>query len=149
MKDIGSLFHHILVPTDGSQPSTDAGEVAVQLALIHHARLTFVYVVDDSVIDKLTVSMRKTRETVTRELQHSGQQYLDSLVRMTYDTGLETNSIISHGNPWEEIDRIARKENVDLIVIGQVGRSLARHTVIGPVSQRVIQIAPCPVLVTK
>ena len=149
MNETNGIFHHILVPTDGSQPSNDAGEVAMQLAQIHHARLTFIYVVDDSVVEKLSVSMRKNRETVIRELRHSGQQYLDHLVRMTRNTDLKTNTVICQGNPWNEIDQLARKEGVDLIVIGQVGRSLARHTVIGPVAERVIQIAPCPVLVTK
>ncbi|MEE4195003.1 MAG: universal stress protein [Anaerolineae bacterium] len=149
MNEIGQIFHHILVPTDGSQPSNDAGETAVQLALIHHARLTFVYVVDDSVVDKLTISMHKSRDNVIRDLNHSGQQYLDHLVRMTRNTDLKTNTVICQGNPWNEIDRLARKEGVDLIVIGQVGRSLARHTVIGPVAERVIQIAACPVLVIK
>jgi len=149
MNEIDHLFHHILVPTDGSQPSNDAGEVAVQLALIHNARLTFVYVVDNSVVDKLSISTQKSKDTVIRELNHSGQQYLDYLVRMTRNTNIKTNTVICQGNPWAEIDRLARKEGVDLIVIGQVGRSLARQTVIGPVAERVIQIAHCPVLVTK
>lgn len=149
MNELNGLFHHILVPTDGSQPSNDAGEVAVQLAQIHHARLTFVYVVDDSVVDKLMVSMRKSKENVIQDLRHSGQQYLDHLVRMTRNMDLKTNTVICQGNPWNEIDRLTRKESVDLIVIGQVGRSLARHTVIGPVAERVIQIAACPVLVIK
>lgn len=149
MSEVASLFHHILVPTDGSDPSNDAGEAAIKLAKIHQARLTFVYVVDDSVVDKLSITMRKPKDAVIRELRHTGQQYLDDLVRKARNANLISDTVISQGNPWNEIDRLARKENVDLIVIGQVGRSLARHTVIGPVAERVIQIAACPVLVIK
>ncbi|MBC7261302.1 MAG: universal stress protein, partial [Chloroflexi bacterium] len=48
-----TLFRHILVPTDGSQPSVIAGKLAIQLALLHQAQITFVYVVDDTVVEEL------------------------------------------------------------------------------------------------
>ncbi|MBN2046419.1 MAG: universal stress protein [Anaerolineaceae bacterium] len=149
MENYGGLFHHILVPTDGSQPSIKAGELAVQLALIHHAILTFMYVIDDSVVDKLTVSLGDSKEKVTQNLRHSGQQYLDHLVRLTHNTNLKSNQVICGGIPWNEIDHLARKERVDLIIMGQVGRSGSRRLLIGPVAERVIELAPCPVLVVK
>ncbi len=149
MNDTERLFHHILVPTDGSETSNAAGELAVQIAGIHHANLTFVYVIDDSVVEKLIRSLHQDRETIIRNLRHSGEKYLDLLVRMTTSTNLKSNKVICQGNPWNEIDRLARKERVDLIVMGQVGRSLGQRMVIGPVAERVIEITACPVLVVK
>lgn len=149
MNPAEKLFHHILVPTDGSQTSNAAGELAVQIAAIHQASLTFVYVIDDSVVEKLIRSLHQDRETVIRNLRHSGQQYLDYLVRLTAHTNLTSNKVICQGNPWNEIDRLARSSRVDLIVMGQVGRSLGQRMVIGPVAERVIEIAACPVLVMK
>ena len=149
MNDINGMFRHILVPTDGSQASNSAGQMAVQIALIHHSMMTFVYVIDDSVVDKLTISLGEKKEKVVRDLRRSGQQYLDHLTRMTANTELKSNQVICQGVPWNEIDRISRNELVDLIVMGQVGRSGSRRLLIGPVAERVIELAPCPVLVTK
>lgn len=149
MNDTEKLFHHILVPTDGSQTSNAAGELAIKMAATHQASLIFVYVIDDSVVEKLIRSLRQDRDTVIRNLRHSGQQYLDHLVHMTAHTNLKSTKIICQGNPWNEIDRLARKERVDLIVMGQVGRSLGNRMVIGPVAERVIEITACPVLVVK
>lgn len=149
MNDLGRLFQHIMVPTDGSQASNSAGQMAVQIAQFHNARLTFVYVIDDSVVDKLTISLREPKAKVTRDLRHSGQQYLDHLEHMTRNTHLKSKQIICEGIPWNEIDQLARKEDVDLIVMGQVGRSGSRRLLIGPVAERVIELSPCPVLVMK
>jgi len=149
MNDIGGLFQHIMVPTDGSQASNSAGQMAVQLALVHQAALTFVYVIDDSVVDKLTISLREKRTKVVHDLRHSGQQYLDHLERLTRNTHLKTNQVFCEGLPWNEIDQLARKEHIDLIVMGQVGRSGSRRLLIGPVAERVIELSPCPVLVLK
>ena len=149
MNDINGMFRQILVPTDGSQASNSAGQMAVQIALIHHSMMTFVYVIDDSVVDKLTISLGEKKEKVVRDLRRSGQQYLDHLTRMTANTELKSNQVICQGVPWNEIDRISRNELVDLIVMGQVGRSGPRRLLIGPVAERVIELAPCPVLVTK
>ena len=79
----------------------------------NQSTLTFVYVVDDSVVDKLSISMRKPKDAVIRELRHTGQQYLDDLVRKARNANLQSDTVISQGNPWNEIDRLARKENVD------------------------------------
>ena len=149
MEGVNGLFRHILVPTDGSQPSNSAGKLAIQLALTHHATLTFIYVIDDSVVDKLTVSLGEKKEKIIRDLRYSGQKYLDYLVYLTHNTNLKSTQIICQGVPWNEISRLARKENVDLIVMGQIGRSGSRRLLIGPVAERVIEISPCPVLVVK
>jgi nucleotide-binding universal stress UspA family protein len=55
-------------------------------------------------------------------------------------------SMIASGSYPDEILRIARKEKSDLIVIGTRGRTGVSHLVLGSVAERVVQLAPCPVL---
>ncbi len=53
------------------------------------------------------------------------------------------------GTPADEIVRAARELDVDFIVIGSRGSSLAqriRRVVVGSTSRRVLRLAPCPVL---
>jgi nucleotide-binding universal stress UspA family protein len=149
MATMQTLFHHILVPTDGSQPSVTAGQLAVQLATFHKARITFVYVVDETVVGELARVPGKVVQQVRSELERSGQRYLDYLFRFASEAGLAASQAIRHGAPYSEIAALAREQEVDLIVIGQVGSHGSRRILMGSVTERVIEYAPCSVLVVK
>lgn len=147
--DERTLFRHILVPTDGSQPSIAAGRLAIQLAVLHQAQITFTYVVDDAVVEELVGVSGRMAQQVRQELETTGQRYLDYLSRLARDANLTTSQTIRYGTPYSEIESLAREQNADLIVIGQVGRRGIRRILIGSVTERVIELAPCPVLVVK
>jgi nucleotide-binding universal stress UspA family protein len=149
MAESRSIFRHIMVPTDGSQSSVVAGRLAIRLAVAHQARITFAYVVDDAVVNDLAGVSGRMGQQVQRELELTGQRYLDYLSRLAVNAGLETRSEIRCGVPYSEIESLAREEGVDLIVIGQVGRRGPRRVLIGSVAERVVEYAPCPVLVVK
>ncbi|MCR4407182.1 MAG: universal stress protein [Anaerolineae bacterium] len=144
-----TLFHHILVPTDGSQPSVAAGRLAIQLAVLHQAQITFIYVVDDAVVEELAGASGRMAQQVRQDLEVTGQRYLSYLARLAADVSLTANQAIRYGTPYSEIESLAREQGVDLIVIGQVGRRGPRRILIGSVTERVIEHAPCPVLVVK
>jgi nucleotide-binding universal stress UspA family protein len=149
MAETQALFRHILVPTDGSQPSVAAGRLAVQLAAVHRARITFVYIVDSSAIGEMTGTLGKTAQQVQHELELSGQRCLNHLACLAANADLTADQVICYGTPHSEIERLAREQQVDLIVIGQVGHRGPRRILIGSVTERVIEYAPCPVLVVK
>ena len=149
MGESGTIFHHILVPTDGSQPSMAAGRLAIRLASVHQARITFVYVVDEGGVEELMGASDKTAQQVRLDLEATGQRYLNYLSRQAVAAGLPNQHLVRHGTPHTEIEQLARQEGVDLIVIGQVGRHGPRRILIGSVTERVIEYAPCPVLVVK
>lgn len=144
-----SPFTHILVPTDGSETSINAGRLAIQIAATHSVSITFVYVVDSAIADEIAGATSKTAETIHRELEDKGRRYLDYLSRLAQDRGLQADQVVRHGIPHSEIADLAREQGVDLIVIGQVGRHGPRRILIGSVAERVIEYAPCPVLVVK
>ena len=149
MMERRAIFGHILVPTDGSQPSIAAGQLAIQLAASLGAQITFVYVVDTAVVDELTETSGKLVQQVRQELERTGQRYLDHLSRLAVNAGLQVNRLIRRGTAYGEIESLAREQGVDLIVIGQVGHRGPRRILIGSVTERVIEYAPCPVLVVK
>ena len=149
MAEMQTPFHHILGATDGSETSITAGGLAVQLTILHKARLTFVYVVDDAVVEGLARASGKEAKQVQSELELSGQRYLDYLSRLASEANLASDQVIRHGVPSREITTLAGEQGVDLIVIGQVGSRGPRRILIGSVTERVIEHAPCPVLVVK
>jgi nucleotide-binding universal stress UspA family protein len=57
--------------------------------------------------------------------------------------------VVTEGWPPEEIVKIARKRRADLIVVGTHGRAGMRRLLLGSVAERVILLAPCPVLTVR
>jgi nucleotide-binding universal stress UspA family protein len=149
MSEKEKLFHHILVPIDGSQSSVVAGRFAIRLAAAQRARITFIYVVDANVAKELMSASGRVANQVNRELEFSGQRYLDYISQLAENADLNTEQAILHGVPYVEIADFAKRQDVDLIVIARVGFNGPRRILIGSVTERVIEHAPCPVLVMK
>jgi len=148
MTEPGS-FTHILVPTDGSDYSIAAGKLAIGIARTYHARLCFLYVIDQVVKTELTRFGGKSEAAVRRELEETGRRAINYLARLAADWGVESTVFLREGTPHEEILKTAKEHGVDLIVIGQVGLRGPRRYLIGSVAERVIEYAECPVLIAK
>lgn len=148
--DTQSPFTHILVPTDGSETSINAGRLAIQIAVTHKIPLTFVYVVNRSTAEEIAHATSKTTDMVCKELSDKAQRYLDYLSRLALNRGLYAEQITRNGIPYLEITELAREKDIDLIVIGRArGQGTQRLARIGSVAERVIEYAPCPVLTVR
>jgi nucleotide-binding universal stress UspA family protein len=53
------------------------------------------------------------------------------------------------GNPWPVICRYAKDAEIDLVIVATHGHTGLRHVLIGGTAERIVQHAPCPVLVVK
>ena len=53
------------------------------------------------------------------------------------------------GDPGAEICRVAAEREADLIVLSSHGRTGMKRLLIGSVAERVVRLAPCPVLVLR
>ena len=56
---------------------------------------------------------------------------------------------MTHVSPAVAIVDYARSERIDLIVVGTHGRGPVAHMVMGSVAERVVRMAPCPVLTVR
>ena len=54
-----------------------------------------------------------------------------------------------HGVPFQEILDTAKTQQVDLIIMGTQGRTGLQHVLMGSVAEKVVRLAPCPVLVVR
>jgi nucleotide-binding universal stress UspA family protein len=143
----GSVFRHLLIPTDGSENSLAAGELAFRLAEDQHARITLLHVVDTEVLrETVRVSDEEQPEAKAR-MQREGEKYLDHLERMGRTYQVDMVRELRDGDPHDEIVDCANERGVDLIVMGHAGRRGPRRKITGSVAERVIRFADCPVLV--
>ncbi len=56
---------------------------------------------------------------------------------------------VATGSPAETIVRIAQERGADLIVMGTQGRTGLSHVLLGSVAEKVVRLAPCPVLTVR
>ena len=141
-------FKNILSPTDFSEHSYKAIKVAGELALHFSARLVVLHVV--SLTPLITGSVDTPGFDVAyyqQELEKDAREQLQDVIKKLVSKDVKNfASMIASGSYPDEILRIAREEKSDLIVIGTRGRTGVAHLVLGSVAERVVQLAPCPVL---
>ncbi len=142
-----NFINKILVPTDGSEPSHRAAEFAIALAKNFNAEIIAVYVIDRFIIEE--VSKVHERRELEKEIKSKAERTLNYVVKSAEMEGLRASSVILEGPPYDQIVRQAEALNVDVIVMGTTGRRGMERILIGSVAERVIEYAPCPVIVVK
>lgn len=90
---------------------------------------------------------------ITPEQRARGEEILRNARRELRKLGVDEERIeivLRVGTPAEEVNKLAREQHVDLVVVGCRGFELKeklRRSLFGSTSQRILQIAPCPVMV--
>jgi universal stress protein A len=163
----GMNVQNILVPIDYSEYSQQALQWGASLAEKYGAKLLLLHVIPRSVEEVFPeggafVSPTSSfHEVKTPDAQPSSRQPLiidlvdtaytelhDFAAKHLKDTTPEQVKI-AVGTPTEEILRLAREEQVDLIVMGTHGRTGVRHLLLGSVAEAVVRHAPCPVFTVR
>jgi nucleotide-binding universal stress UspA family protein len=161
-------FSHILAPTDLSAAANHALDTAFEEAEAHHATLILLHVlpshsdtevyfikgapgnrmgyVPESGIPLPTLP-QPLPETVRHDFSEETLVQLQDLVPSSFTGTCEVE--IAVGDPADAILRLAQERNVDLIVMGTHGRSGLPHVLLGSVAEKVVRLAPCPVLTVK
>ena len=144
------LFHDILVAVDGSEPSLEAIQLALRIAaLCPECKITALYVIDKLVLNELARFSARSHAEVQAELEEQGQKYLELASQQAQRQGIAIACQTQQGDPFEQIVAAANRLHADLIAMGHTGRRGTSRVLIGSVTQRVLDYAPCPVLVMK
>jgi universal stress protein A len=142
----------ILCPTDLSEPSLNALDYATEIASLFQAELKLLYVVPvlpprpAAPGDPLTSYEIPEYEPMLRK---ESEQRLEAIISQRVPKSVKVEPMIGNGKPAYEIVRIAEQEKADLIVISTQGHTGWHHFVVGSVAEKVIQMAPCPVLAVR
>ena len=142
-------FERILVPTDFSAGSEHAWAVARQLAGRLGAELILFHVVIEAPLFSEGPFTMKHARNVFSAARGWANTTLGDWTAAATGSGLRARSIVGTGAPHEEIIATAAREHADLIVMGTQGRSGLDRALLGSVAERVIRLAPCPVLAVR
>ncbi len=137
----------ILVPLDFSHASMPALKYAIPLAKKFEAAIHLIHV---QPADELTgISDAGHLMLNCADAVASMQERLVE-VQEKHDVQFwPDNCHVVSGRPFEEICKLARDIQTDLIVLPTRGHSGLRHVVLGSTAERVVRRAPCPVLVLR
>jgi nucleotide-binding universal stress UspA family protein len=142
-----SIVKNVLVPTDLSESSLSALEVAIDLALAHHAGLTLLHVHDtppfelpDGYVENMPSHLDRIYDALNAHLSQAERRVRSS--------GLpRVEKRILQGPIVDEILRFS--EGFDFIVMGTHGRIGLERLVMGSVAQKVMERATCPVVMVR
>lgn len=140
-----SLYHHILVPLDGSALAEMALPTAFQLATGTGARVTLLRVVEPLPITIQPAAYHKLTEADERE----AVDYLDELRQTAPETAVSIDIKLLRGDAAETILHYAATQDVDLIVMTSHGRSGISRWYHGSVTESVLRGATCATLVLR
>jgi nucleotide-binding universal stress UspA family protein len=143
------VFRHVLVPTDGSDASLAAARLAFRLARAFDARIDLLFVIDMLLCEELRRFDLRELAEIQKELLEQGERCLAVLREEGERRHLTVGTLVKRGDPFEEIVERARELGTDLIAMGHVGRRSRTRVLLGSVAERVLEFAPCPVMVVR
>lgn len=144
------MFNKILVPIDGSEQSEKAEKMAIDIAKMTNAEIKFIHVFfpPDRYLAFFGEAPISVSQEILDELEHSGERLLEKHVTKYKNEKLKIESELLMGNIADLICQEAKAGNFDLIIIGSRGLGAIKGYLLGSVSTKVSQHAPCPVLIT-
>ncbi|MGA2768043.1 MAG: universal stress protein [Candidatus Bathyarchaeia archaeon] len=148
------MFEKTLVTLDGSEHSVQALRTAIQIARKFNGKLTLVHVyaitVAPIVVPEPTTLTPSgvpvvTPAEVSRMIEAArerGQRILDDGEKEVKSEDVQVESTLKEGGTVQEITRLAKEGNFDLIAIGAKGVGRLREFLLGSVSEGVMKHAP-------
>lgn len=135
---------NILVPLDGSKYSEKALLHACDMAKNYQSHLILVYVVEKSI--PVNLLDRKGHLEILRKF---GNKILIKAKKTTTLQGVDSKIIMKEGNIANEVVKLAKKEQCNLIIIGSKGLGATLRFFLGSVSNKLANNSPCSILILK
>jgi len=146
------MFRNIVLATDGSPAAAHAVQLAVDMARVHKARLTAVYVVDPypylgiGEANPLGFQAYMSAAHAHAAQAHARVEALCAAGEAPVPLELR---MVENVSASSGIGQVARDEGADLIVIGSHGRTGLARLMLGSVAAKVLAESPVPVLVAR
>jgi nucleotide-binding universal stress UspA family protein len=137
----------VLVPLDFSQLSFKALEYALPLAERFGAKLHLVHAFDyDFPMSTISAMPLAIPEV---ELAGRAKLHLQGVAKKHLIALAPVNCHVVKGRAYHAVCQLARKLEIDLIVTTTHGYTGLRHVFLGSTAERIVQHAPCGVLVVR
>jgi nucleotide-binding universal stress UspA family protein len=139
------VYRKILVANDGSKGGTAALTTAIAMAHKWRAALHMICVEE---LPRFAASVDEIDEE-RREGQRLFDQVIDRALREAKAARVKLEAHVVVGHTVPKIVEFVEMERFDLLVVGYMGHSALYNRLIGSTTDRLVDLAPCQVLVVK
>ena len=147
------MIKKILVATDGSDHACHALEYAIESAAKWNAQLIILSVIPPlrPIFPDPDGLYPTYLPEFEEELENAYKRILDEAVNTAVkeQPDIKVEARLEKGRPPDHIMKVARTENVDLIVMGSRGLGGITGSVLGSTSQAVVHSCTKPILIVK
>jgi len=138
----GRLFSRILYPTDWSDCAKDALKYLKGLKGAGIEEIVVAHVMDEKAMKLQPVDKFREFERIDREKLKQVKEELEK-------EGFKVKTSLSVGNPRAELIKVARLEDISLIVMGTHGKSRMEGVLWGSVSRNAAEYSDRPIILVK
>ncbi|WP_287582877.1 universal stress protein [Candidatus Borrarchaeum sp.] len=143
------MYTKILVPIDGSKIALKAAGHAINMAKQMNAELVILYVApetEDTRTRKQLFGDAALEEEIAKFSELFGKSYIKEVERICSTKDVKMHTMIIRGKPGPKIIEEAKKEDIDLIVMGRKSE-MTETMQLGPAARYVAEHSKCPVLI--
>lgn len=147
----------ILVATDFSESSGAALKYGVALAQTFGAKLHVLHAAGrhdlEVMVERQLVIDKFLQDPSSVEVHHNAaRELLGGMLTPAETESAQAEFVLracGPAGPWAEIVRYAKERDLGLIIVGTHGRGMLGHLLMGSVAEKVVRMAPCPVLTVR
>jgi len=139
------MFAKILCANDGSARAERALALAISIAVDNKSELHMVSVEEIDYMPEFIEEVREEASTAAKRFH----KVLQRARAMADERHLQLRTHLLTGHAVRDVVKLASELNADLLVIGATGRSQVYEHMLGSRADRLVHLAPCPVLVVK
>ncbi|MFZ2470397.1 MAG: universal stress protein [Methanothrix sp.] len=145
------MIKKIMIATDGSDTSKKAAMIGIDIAHRASGSVTAVYVMEILRLAHLPgySTIPGLKEKVLELIQEEGSQATQFVEDQARILDVSCHKIVARGNPSEELLKISQSLEMDLLIMGSLGRAGVEKILLGSVAEKVVLQSPIPVLLVK
>lgn len=148
-----NLRKKILVAIDGSPQSDKAAEEAVRLAAGNQSqfksRIFALLVLPNAPTSTYTDFVPAAPMTETNKWDELRARIFYVVEKCANEHDIPLEMIVEYGDPADRIISLAKREEIDVLVIGSSGKGFIQRRIKGSVSHKVASNAACSVFIVR
>lgn len=142
-------FSKILVPFDGSSYSIKAFKTAIDVAKKHRSKIYVLTCLEKENLGAWYIDKRINKQII-KDAKNFAKSFLSKLEETAKNSDVPISIHIDEAKSiTKKIIDFSDSKKINLIIIGSHGQTGFNRAILGSVSNKVSQLAKCPVLIIK
>jgi nucleotide-binding universal stress UspA family protein len=143
MRKIG--YKKIMIATDGSDCSSLAIDKGLELARLSGGTIYAVYVISTAYLSPRGAGWELIREALKKQ----GEQAIGYIKGLGEVKGINVESVLLEGDPSDELIRYADEEEMDIVIMGTLGKTGLYRILLGSVAENLVRHSKVSVMVVR